>query len=334
MSFFKPKDDIYIIGPSFYVPPTIIDNDSLLKLMDVKIKGSWVEKRVGVKTRHWVEKETCSDLAIEASRKLFKSSKNFKKENIGLIILSTISGDFLSPPSSPIVQFSLGLDNVGAFDLGAACSGFVTALINSASMRLMTDKDILLASSEVRSKFLNSKDFNTFSLFGDGASSAVITHTSENANFKLLGGQLIAEGSVLDLISIPAGGSKKPYGDSKEEHCLVMKEGAEIYIKALDGMYQSSLKILENLDLSLNDISWVVPHQANLHMVKALAQRLDFPMDRVTQTIKKWGNTSGASVGMGLSDLLSSNQLSSGEKILLISAGGGGLSANAVLEVV
>lgn len=333
MSFFKPKSPVYIVGPTCVTGKEKVTNEDFVKWINSDIKPRLLEKRTGINTRYWASKDQAvSDLGYEATQ-LLKPFKSF--DDLAVLVFSTISSDYPVPPTGPLLQSRLGLDSIGSFDLSAACAGFVTALITSAQMSLAYDKDILLCSAEIRSKFLDPENFETAVLFGDGASSCLLSNQPEQASFSLLCGQLFSDGSVADIISIPHGGSRTPHSEVKDEFSpfLKMKAGAELYIKALSGMHKSALEILDNANLSLEDIDWVVPHQANLHMILALAKKLDFPNDKVVQTIKKYGNTSGASVGMALSELKESYPIKSKDKVLLISAGGGGLAANAILEV-
>jgi 3-oxoacyl-[acyl-carrier-protein] synthase-3 len=334
MSYFNLEDKgIYFNSPEIALPSRHITNESLIDLMNLKLKPSWIEKRTGIQSRYWANKdEACSDLAITSAKKLI-TKRNISKDNIGILALSTISGDYLSPPTSPLIQNALELSyDVGCLDIGAACSGFVTGLINSSLMTLAQEKDILFIASDIRSKFLDHKDFQTSILFGDGAASTIITKNKEKAEYQLIGAEMLSDGSVADIISIPSGGSRKPFEDETSEKYLKMKSGSELFIKATNGMHESAVNLLEKLNLKMEDIDWIVPHQANLHMIHLIAQRLDYPLERISQTIKKWGNTSGASVGMALSEVINKPEVKNGSNILLISAGGGGLTANAVIR--
>ncbi len=336
MALIKPINPIFLHGPSLYLPSKVVTNDELITWMNASFRPSWIEKRTGINTRHWVTPETaCSDLATQAALNLF-ALKQIEKDRIGLLTLSTTSGDYIAPPTAPLIQHKLGLKEVGAFDLSAACAGFVSGLLTSQAILNSMDKDILLIASEIRSKFLNKLDFQTSVLFGDGAAAVVLSKNSTNADFKLIAGNMLTDGSIADIISIPVGGSKNPAHLNMEGvHTLKMRQGAELFVKALDGMFKSSEMLLQSLNLTIKDIDYIVPHQANLHMIEGLVRKFDFPMERVVQTVKKWGNTSGASVGMALHELKFSSgfPIKPGDKVLLISAGGGGLAANAVLEV-
>ena len=334
MSFYQPQKPLYLVGPSCVTGLKKVTNEDFANWIGSKIKPSLLEKRTGIHTRYWASKEQAvTDLGFESVSQLLESTPH-ALDNLASLIFSTISSDYPVPPSAPILQDKLLLKNIGSFDLAAACAGFVTGLITAAQSASGFQKDVLLCSSEIRSKFINPKDFQTAVLFGDGASSCVVSNNSEGANFEFISGQLFSDGSVADIISIPHGGSRTPFNEVENDYYpyLKMKDGAELFIKALSGMAQSSTELLSNSGFSLNDIDWVVPHQANLHMIQGLIRKLGFPDERTVQTVKKYGNTSGASVGMALHELRTKYPVKSGDKVLLISAGGGGLSANAILK--
>lgn len=345
MSLLIPKQPVYLRGPSHYLPARVMSNEDLLKWIGKEVRASWIEHRTGIKSRHWVEEnEACSDLGFEAAQKLLQEyGVDFSA--IRQIILGTVSGDYPTPPTSPLIAHRLGLKDCGALDLAAACAGFVSGLHFAASMAIATGQNQLLINSEVRSKFLSKEQFNSAVLFGDGASAALVTPAAEKAQFKLLGSQLSSDGSVADLISIPAGGSRRPFqsladpiGVDKEALALTMKDGAAIFMKAVHGMHESAEILLKALQLKFEDIDWIVPHQANGMILKELEKRIPAAAGKVVEVISRTGNTSGASVGIALSHLLQEKlpgaPRAASAKVLLVSAGGGGLAASAVLETV
>jgi 3-oxoacyl-[acyl-carrier-protein] synthase-3 len=220
-------------------------------------------------------------------------------------------------------------------DLGAACAGFVTGLHAGASMAIACDSPQLLVSSEIRSKFLNPGDFNTSVLFGDGAAACAIDASSaKGAEFRLLGTELASDGSVFDLIAIPSGGSRKPFRDGTPgaEACLKMGDGAAVFLKAVHAMTEIPSRLLGRLGLGFDDVRWIVPHQANLLLLKEIGKRIPGADSKIVETVSWTGNTSGASVGIALSTLLEKPELKKGDRVVLASAGGGGLAASAVLE--
>jgi 3-oxoacyl-[acyl-carrier-protein] synthase-3 len=343
VSLLIPSKPVYLHGPSHHLPEKVMTNEDVLKWIGKEVRASWIEHRTGIQSRHWVsDEEACSDLGYAAAKKLEAQCKIDLSE-IRQIVLGTVSGDYLTPPSSPLIAHRLGLQNTGAVDLGAACAGFVSGVHFAAAMALATNQNQLLVNSEVRSKFLSKTQFNSAVLFGDGASACMVSTESSNAHFRLMGSLLSSDGSVADLISIPAGGSRKPFqslkdptGEDQEFLMLTMKDGAAIFMKAVHGMQESAEQLLKSLNVSLEEIDWIVPHQANGMILKELEKRIPHAQGKVIEVISQTGNTSGASVGIALSHLLHSKPagtLKKNAKVLLVSAGGGGLAASALLEV-
>lgn len=338
MSFFRAATPLWIQGPFGHLPGQVVDNDALVRWMDVEIRGSWIERKSGVRQRHWAAKEeACSDLAVAAAEKLFAAHAGLR-ERVRQIVLSTVSGDYPTPPTSPLVQDRLGLSQAGAFDLAAACAGFPSALHVAACLAHATRQTQLVVSSEIRSKFLHPKDFATSALFGDGAAAAAVEVASEGAqaergDFRFLASQLFSEGSIADLIAIPAGGTRLPRSSRDEDHCLRMKDGAAVFVKAVRGMCDAAEQFLENAGVEKSAVDWLVPHQANLHLIREVSKRMGTPPERVVEIVQTTGNTSGASTGLALAHLRSSGALKAGQKILIAAAGGGGLAACVLLEV-
>lgn len=335
MSYHQPKDKIYISGPVSYLPENKVSNDDLIAWMGREIRGSWIEHRTGIQSRHWAsEEQAVSDLAAAAAEKLFQEFPRLKEE-VRCLVLATISGDYPTPPTSPLLQDRLKLSNIGAMDLTAACAGFVTALHATSQFCAATAETQLLLAAEIRSKFLAKDDLAATALFGDGAAACFLSREKKGATFRYLASQLFSDGSVADIISIQAGGSRLPYEKSQnpEDRFLKMKKGATLFVKAAEGMALCAESFLERQNLKVADIDWIVPHQANLHLVRDVARRLNAAPERVVETVQFTGNTSGASVGVALSHLRDGGALSAGNRVLLVSAGGGGLAACALLEV-
>lgn len=335
MSTFIPSKEIYLKGLAAHMPKRVVDNAELIKWMGAEIRTSWIERRTGIRSRYWVESnESCSDLAVHSASATFSRLSNTEKTAVRQLVLTTSSGDFISPPTSPLVQDRLSLSECGAFDLGAACAGFVSGLHVAGSLVQTTHESHLLIASEVRSKFISPNDFNTAVLFGDGASSVLLSESKSEADFRLLGTYLVADGSVSGLISIPAGGSRNPFREeTSEEDCyLKMEDGAAVFLKAVHAMSETPNVLLKRLGIKIEELSWIVPHQANLLLLKELEKRIPGAQGKVIETVSYTGNTSGASIGIALETLLRKPELKSGDRVLLASAGGGGLAACAVLE--
>lgn len=333
-----PKRDIFIKGPVGYLPEDVVTNAELLRRFGydsgLQTRLAWIEGRTGIRERHWAKSEqACSDLAVMAGRALLARVPH-QTSRITHCVLATISGDFPSPPTSPIVLHQLGLSGVSAFDLGAACAGFLNGLQTVACMQEIFGGDQLLIAADIRSKFLNAKDLATAILFGDAAVAALVSSDSANASYKYLGATQYTDGSVADIIKIPMGGSRLPFRDQPDvvANTIVMKDGAALFFKAIEGMEFVCRELLQALDLTLDDINYLVPHQANLLMVRELAKRLNKTQTCV-EIVQTVGNTSGTSTGLALEHLSQQFALQPGQKALLVSAGGGGFLAAAVLEV-
>jgi 3-oxoacyl-[acyl-carrier-protein] synthase-3 len=334
MSFHQPKENIFLHGPVFYLPENKVSNEDLIKWMGRDIRPSWISHRTGIESRHWAaDNEAVSDLAAAAAEKLF--SESGLKAEARQLVLATISGDYPTPPTAPLLQHRLGLQDIGAMDLTAACAGFTTALHATSQFCVATGETQLLVAAEIRSKFLAKDDLAATALFGDGAAACFVSRQEKGASFRYVASQTFSDGSVADIIAIQAGGSRLPYERSTmpEERYLKMKKGATLFVKAAEGMAEAGERFLAKLGLKVSDVDWVVPHQANLHLVRDVARRLNVEPERVIETVQFTGNTSGASVGIALSHLRAGGAASKGARVLLLAAGGGGLAACSLLEV-
>ncbi len=336
MNFMRAEKNIYLKGPYAALPEQIMSNQAVLDWMGSSQNPAVISFSTGIRNRCWVnEEQACSDLAVLAAEKLF-AAKPQEKNKINQIILATISGDYVSPPTSPFVQYRLGLQNTGAFDIGAACAGFVVGLHTSAAIAQTSLGSVLLIASEVRSKFLNKANFATSILFGDGAAACVVSTEQENAEFRFIASALFADGEVSDTVSTPAGGSRLPAGQctNPEQFYITIKENTALFVKAVHGMVYGAQAFLKELGLTSADIQWMVPHQGNKNLVLAVAKQLGFTDEQVMKTVEETGNTSGSSVGIALNDLRQHTAIKPQDKVLLVAAGGGGIAACALLEVI
>lgn len=334
MSFFQPDRDIYLLGPEVYLPERVLSNQELLDWMGVDEEPEWIRNRTGIEERRWArDDQACSDIAAAAAEKLMRRYE-IDPGRIAQLLLATISGDFPTPPTSPLTLQLLGLKNVGALDLGAACSGFVSGLHVAAGLFFATGREHLVIAADIRSKFLSRDDLATTPLFGDGAASCLVTGQPGQARFRLVASELGADPSVADIISIRAGGSRLPQTrcEREEDRYLHMRQGAKLFFKGVSLMANSARGFLDRLDMTIDDIDWVVPHQANLRLIRAMAKKLGVPGDKVVETVQFTGNAAGACVGIALGHLMERLPLQPGQKLLLVAAGAGGSSATALLE--
>jgi 3-oxoacyl-[acyl-carrier-protein] synthase III len=335
MNFFSAQIPIYIKGPFAALPSHVMSNQDVLNWMQSSQNPAIISFSSGIRNRCWVkDEEACSDLAMMAAESLF-NHKPGEKDKVRQIILATISGDYLSPPTSPLIQYRLGLTQAGAFDVGAACAGFVVGLHTAAAINQASQETILLIASEIRSKFLNKDNFATSVLFGDGAAACLISADALNAEFRFLASALFADGEVSDTVSTPAGGSRLPAAQCKnpEQFYITIKENTALFVKAVHGMVDSGREFLARMHLNVQDIKWLVPHQGNKNLVLAVAKQLGFSDEQTIKTVEDTGNTSGASVGIALDTLRKNYPIQEKDKVLLVASGGGGIAATALLEV-
>jgi 3-oxoacyl-[acyl-carrier-protein] synthase-3 len=336
MNLLRIEKPVYLKGPYIALPEKVMSNQDVLNWMNSTQNPALVGFSTGIRNRRWVnDDQACSDLAVLAAEQLF-AEKPDEKNEITQVILSTISGDYISPPSSPLIQYRLGLSNAGAFDVGAACAGFVVGLHASAAIAQASSGAVLLIASEIRSKFLNKNNFATSVLFGDGAAACTVSQNAKHAEFRFIASALFADGEVADTVSTPAGGSRLPASQctNPEQFYITIRESTALFVKAVHGMVDSAQMFLKELNTDVADIDWLVPHQGNKNLVLSVAKQLGFPEERVIKTVEETGNTSGASVGIALEDLRVNSPIKSGETVLLVAAGGGGIAACALLEVV
>lgn len=336
MNLLRIEKPVYLKGPYVALPEKVMSNQDVLNWMNSTQNPALIGFSTGIRNRRWVnDDQACSDLAVLAAEQLF-AEKPDEKNEITQVILSTISGDYIAPPSSPLIQYRLGLSNAGAFDVGAACAGFVVGLHTSAAIAQASSGAVLLIASEIRSKFLNKNNFATSVLFGDGAAACTVSQNAEQAEFRFIASALFADGEVADTVSTPAGGSRLPAAQctNPEQFYITIRESTALFVKAVHGMVDSAQMFLKELNIDVADIDWLVPHQGNKNLVLSVAKQLGFPEERVIKTVEETGNTSGASVGIALEDLRVNSPIKSGEKVLLVAAGGGGIAACALLEVV
>lgn len=339
MSLIQIQQGIYIKGPVEFLPGRPISNEQLLNWMGLttgqKSRIDWIVSTTGIRERFWVDSsESCSDIVYAACEKLLAKHPD-DRSRIRNLILSTISGDYPSPPTSPLVQHRLGLQGIGTFDLGAACAGFVSALHVAAALCIASNETQLVVSADIRSKYLDKTDLRTASLFGDGAAAVLMSSDATQSSFKYISSQLYADGAVADTVAVPAGGSKLPPNDpaAASQGFIRMLDGAALFVKATSGMVESAERFMKAIGLNVEEIDWFIPHQGNIHLVRSVAKGLNIPLEKTVETIQHHGNTSGSTVGIALHRFINDKQPKTGQKVLLTSAGGGGMTANALLEV-
>jgi len=336
VAFYQPRADVFISAPAVYLPPREMTNEQVIAWMGVSIRPEWIARRTGIQTRRWVDEEQAvSDIAVKAAESLLERWPE-RKDTIRQLILATTSGDYPTPPTSPSIQHRLGLQRVGCFDLAAACAGFTTGLYTATAFCETTGDTQLLVAADIRSKFLDKRDLATSALFGDGAAACLVSRDPHIGAFQFVAGELLSDGSVADIICLEAGGSRLPCSGAREreQSFLKMKNGPRLFLLAAEGMGTAARSLLDRLGMRLDQVDWLVPHQANLHLVREVARLLECQPGRMVETVQEYGNTSGSSVGLALHRLCENPELRDGQHVLLVSAGGGGLAATALIRKV
>ena len=314
-----------------YVPEKILSNDDLAKMVDTS--DEWITKRTGIKERHIAaESEFTSDLGMKAAQKALDRS-GLALSDIDMLVCATISPDYFCMPSTAtIISTKLGLKNATAFDISAACTGFVYALsIAKAFIESGMKKNVLIVGAEKLSAITDYTDRGTCILFGDGAGAAVISATQERSE-AIIDVHTGADGEYADLLMTPNGGSGSAHDalETEANSCFMQMKGNETFKVAVKTLTKDVKEILADNNLTGEDIVHFIPHQANLRIIKAVGDALKMQEEQVVLTVAKYGNTSGASIPMAMNDIYESGELKSGE-LMLLDAFGGGLTWGSAL---
>lgn len=315
----SPRTYARIAGTGSYLPEKVLTNDDLAKIVDTS--DEWISARTGIRERHVAaEGETTGDLAYQAALRALEAA-GVDASELDLIVLGTTTPDLVFPSTACLLQHRLGANGCPAFDVNAACSGFVYALsIADKFIRSGAAKTALVVGAETLTRMLDWNDRSTCVLFGDGAGAVVLKADAETG---ILSTHMHADGGKKELLWNPVGVS---VGFRPGEHnagVKVLMTGNEVFkhaVKALDAVVEETL---EANGLDRHEIDWLIPHQANLRIIEATAKRLDMPMDRVVVTVDKHGNTSSGSVPLALDAAVRSGAIQRGQLVLLEAFGGG-----------
>lgn len=323
---------VKIVGTGSYLPKKIRSNFDLEKMVDTSDK--WITTRTGIKERRIAEiNEAASDLAYPASLEALEQAK-LNPEEIDLIIVATISPDMFTPSTACILQEKIGARNAFAFDLNAACSGFIYGLsVAHAYLKNEIYQTALVIATETLSKFVDWQDRSTCVLFGDGAGAAILKSVNEGES-DILSFHLFSEGKYSDLLKIPAGGSRLPTTRETIEQKLhyIKMEGNEVFKIAVQSMIEAAEKALEKCGLTCQDIKLLIPHQANLRIINALAKRLDLPEEKIFLNVHKYGNMSAATIAVGLDEAVKEGKIKRGDLVELVAFGAGFTSGACVIR--
>ncbi len=291
-----------IISTGSYVPEKVLTNTDLSKLVDTT--DEWITTRTGIKERRIAtDEQSTSDLATQAAKKALDSA-NLDAAELDLIIVATITPNTFTPSTACYVQTNLGAKNAVAFDISAACSGFIFAMDMARNfIENGTYEHVLIIGAEKLSTFVNWEDRNTCVLFGDGAGAAVISAT-EDSSSRILSSHVGSDGTYTDLLKIEGGGSACPITTSNVDDKLntLSMQGKEIFKLAVHHMKNAANQVIEDASLTPADIDWVIPHQANLRIIDAISSRLDIDAEKVFVNLDKYGNTSAAAVAIALDE--------------------------------
>lgn len=314
-----------------YVPEKILTNEDLTKMVDTS--DEWITKRTGIKERHIAaENEFTSDLGVKAAEKALERS-GIDRSEIDMIVCATISPDYFCMPSTAtIIATKLGIKNATAFDISAACTGFVYILsIAKAFIEAGMKKNVLIIGAEKLSAITDYTDRGTCILFGDGAGAAVISATDKKEE-AIIDVHTGADGEYADLLMTPNGGSGSAHDslDQEAASCFMQMKGNETFKVAVRTLTQDVKDILATNDIASEDVVHFVPHQANYRIIKAVGDALKLKDEQVVLTVAKYGNTSGASIPMAINDIYEEGKLQAGE-LMLLDAFGGGLTWGSAL---
>ncbi len=322
-----------ISGIGKYVPQKVLTNFDLEKLVDTN--DEWIVTRTGIKERHIVsDGETTSTLGAKAAEEAIKRA-GISKKDIEMIIVATFTPDMLMPSTACIIQDILKIPDTGAIDVEAACSGFLYAL-SMANAYVVSGmyRNVLVIGAETISRFTDWNDRSTCVLFGDGAGAVVVSRTEAADESGFIGFKLFGDGSYKDMLCIEAGGSLRPSSIQTVEnrqHYLKMNGNStfKIAVRTMAEMLES---ILKEHDVDIESIKYLIPHQANIRIITAVAERLKLPMERVIVNIEKYANTSAATIPIAMEEAVTDGRIKRGDLVAMVAFGGGFTSAAGLMR--
>lgn len=320
-----------VAGTGMCVPPQVLTNADLERMVDTS--DQWIVERTGIRERHIaLPHQATTDLAEVASRQALENA-GIKPDEIDLIILCTVGPDRVVPPSACELQHRLGANSAAAFDLNAACSGFLYGLaVADQFIATGAYRTVLVVGAETLSRLTDYTDRSTCVLFGDGAGAVVLVPSSTDGG--ILSFCLGSDGSGADLLQVPAGGSRMPASRETVENRLhfIKMKGNEVFKLAVRGMVRSVDEALKKAGLARSEIDWIIPHQANRRIIEATAERLGVPKDHVIVNIDRHGNTAAASIPMALAEAVGSGLIKDGQIVVMVGFGAGLTWGSVVLQ--
>lgn len=327
----QPKRTVSIIGTGSYVPERVLTNAELEKLVDTS--DAWITTRTGIKERRIAGcDEHTSDLASKAALAALENAE-ISAEEIDLIIVATVTPDMFFPATACFVQSKIGAKRAACFDVSAACSGFLYAMeIAQQFITSHTYNTVLVIGAEKLSSIVNWNDRNTCVLFGDGAGAAILRH--RGGSHGVITTYMGSDGGFSDILYIPGGGCRFPVTSENVDQRLnaIKMNGKETYKQAVTAMLNAANKALDQAGLTTADLACIIPHQANMRIIEAIAERMNLPIERFMVNLDRFGNTSAAAVAIALDEANRTGRMKEGDYILLVVFGGGLTWASSVIQ--
>ncbi len=313
----------HITGWGMSVPPKVVTNDDLSKIVDTN--DEWIRDRTGIRERRVVDNEnqTSASLGFEAALEALKVA-NLLPSEVELIICSTSTPEHIFPATACLIQDQLGATNAGAFDLLAACSGFIFALnMGAQAIKSGSVKNVVVIGTETLSRFVDWTDRNVCILFGDGAGAFVLQASDEPGG--IYGGVMHSDGSGGDLLTLPAGGSRHPATELTVHTGMhfIQMDGKEVFRFATRVMAKATMDAVESSNWKVEDLSIIIPHQANFRIIDAAARGLKLPIEKFMINLDKYGNTSTASIPLATVEAAQQGRLTKGDKLVFVGFGAG-----------
>ena len=327
----KTPRTVSIIGTGSYVPEKVLTNADLTRMVDTS--DEWITTRTGIKERRVAAKdEHTSDMAAKAALKAIEQAKISPTE-INLIIVATATPDMLFPATACFVQKKIGATNAACLDISAACAGFLFGVeIAQQFVTSHSHDTVLVIGADKLTSITNWADRNTCVLFGDGAGAAILRH--RGSAHGVISTHIGSDGEFTDILFMPGGGSRCPI-TAENAHlnlATIHMTGKEVYKQAVTAMLRAAKKALDQAGLSIDDIACVIPHQANLRIIEAIADRLKIPIEKFYVNLDKYGNTSAAAVAIALDEANRTGRIKAGDYVLMVVFGGGLTWASTVIE--
>jgi 3-oxoacyl-[acyl-carrier-protein] synthase-3 len=327
----KTQRTVSIVGTGSYTPEKILTNEELSRMVDTS--DEWITTRTGIKERRVAAKdEQTSDMAAKAALNALEQAK-ISPADVDLILVATATPDMLFPATACFVQKKIGATKAACLDISAACAGFLFGIeIAQQFITSHTYDTVLVIGAEKLTSITNWTDRNTCVLFGDGAGAAVLKH--RGSTHGVISTHIGSDGQFTDILCMPGGGSRCPITKENADQNLatIHMNGKEVYKQAVTAMLKAARKALDDAGLTTDDIACVIPHQANLRIIEAIADRLKIPLEKVYVNLDKYGNTSAAAVAIALDEANRSGRIKAGDYILMVVFGGGLTWASTVIE--